>query len=170
MKCFFLFLCLAIFLIFPQPFLAAEVEVADSEMMPPALYFEKFERLDSPKGANLKEFYGGNMAIAIFGPDCIWCKKQHQVLKALKNECLNMTTVMMGIGSEKSKLNKDLRRSQNTFPAFRINNNLLNALENSNVPRLLVFDHKGRATLNASGFISEDNLKKLLNGQLYQKC
>ena len=110
------------------------------------------------------------MAIAVFSTDCSWCKKQHRVLKSLQNECPQLTSVMMGIGDDKRKLTQDLRRSKNEFPAFQINSKLLNALDNSNVPRLLVFDRQGIAQLNLSGFIPKDELLALLNQQLDQDC
>ena len=136
----------------------------------PQVYLEKFERLDSPKRETLKDFYGSAMAIAVFSTDCSWCKKQHRVLKSLQNECPQLTSVMMGIGDDKRKLTQDLRRSKNEFPAFQINSKLLNALDNSNVPRLLVFDRQGIAQLNLSGFIRKDELLDLLNQQLDQDC
>jgi thioredoxin-related protein len=136
----------------------------------PQVYLEKFERLDSPKRETLKDFYGSAMAIAVFSTDCSWCKKQHRVLKSLQNECPQLTSVMMGIGDDKRKLTQDLRRSKNEFPAFQINSKLLNALDNSNVPRLLVFDRQGIAQLNLSGFIPKDELLDLLNQQLDQDC
>tara|TARA_B100000963_G_scaffold326593_1_gene313754 strand:- start:2448 stop:2951 length:504 start_codon:yes stop_codon:yes gene_type:complete len=136
----------------------------------PQVYLEKFERLDSPKKETLKDFYGSAMAIAVFSTDCSWCKKQYRVLKSLQNECPQLTTVMMGIGDDKRKLTQDLRRSKNEFPAFQINSKLLNALDNSNVPRLLVFDRQGVAQLNLSGFVPKDELLVLLNQQLDQDC
>lgn len=136
----------------------------------PQVYLEKFERLDSPKRETLKDFYGSAMAIAVFSTDCSWCKKQHRVLKSLQNECPQLTSVMMGIGDDKRKLTQDLRRSKNEFPAFQINSKLLNALDNTNVPRLLVFDRQGIAQLNLSGFIPKDELLALLNQQLDQDC
>ena len=120
----------------------------------PQVYLEKFERLDSPKRETLKDFYGSAMAIAVFSTDCSWCKKQHRVLKSLQNECPQLTSVMMGIGDDKRKLTQDLRRSKNEFPAFQINSKLLNALDNSNVPRLLVFDRLGDSAAKSIRFIS----------------
>lgn len=119
----------------------------------PQVYLEKFERLDSPKRETLKDFYGSAMAIAVFSTDCSWCKKQHRVLKSLQNECPQLTSVMMGIGDDKRKLTQDLRRSKNEFPAFQINSKLLNALDNSNVPRLLVFDRQGIAQLDRKSVV-----------------
>ena len=144
-------------------------EAATSKPLPP-VYLEKFERLDSSKRETLKDFYGSAMAIAVFSTDCSWCKKQHRVLKSLQNECPQLTSVMMGIGNDKRKLTQDLRRSKNEFPAFQINFKLLNALNNSNVPRLLVFDRQGIAQLNLLGFVPKDELLALLNQQLDQDC
>ena len=148
---------------------AGATEAVTSQSLPP-VYLETFERLDSPKRETLKDFYGSGMAIAVFGIDCAWCKKQHRVLKALQDECSKFNTVMMGIGRDKRKLNIDLRRNQNTFPAFQINNNLFNALENANVPRLLIFDPQGIARLNLSGFTPKGELLLLLNQQLGYQC
>ena len=144
-------------------------ETGMPEPLPP-VYVEIFERLDSPKRETLKDFYGSAMAIAVFSTDCSWCKKQHRVLKSLQNECPQLTSVMMGIGNDKRKLTQDLRRSKNEFPAFQINFKLLNALNNSNVPRLLVFDRQGIAQLNLLGFVPKDELLALLNQQLDQDC
>jgi thioredoxin-related protein len=144
-------------------------ETGMSEPLPP-VYVEIFERLDNRKRETLKDLYGSVMAVAVFGIDCSWCKKQHRVLKNLQDECSDLNTIMMGIGHDKRKLNVDLRRYQNKFPAFQINNNLLNALENVNVPRLLLFDPQGRARLNLSGFIPKGELLLLLNKQLNYQC
>ena len=97
-------------------------------------------------------------------------RSENRKSKLEKNECPQLTTVMMGIGDDKRKLTQDLRRSKNEFPAFQINSKLLNALDNSNVPRLLVFDRQGVAQLNLSGFVPKDELLVLLNQQLDQDC
>jgi|TARA_B000000477_G_C6091966_1_gene228141 thioredoxin-related protein len=167
MKNYLIGFCLLTFSLLSQVTGASEV----AALKPlPQVYLEKFERLDSPKRETLKDFYGSAMAIAVFSTDCSWCKKQHRVLKSLQNECPQLTSVMMGIGDDKRKLTQDLRRSKNEFPAFQINSKLLNALDNSNVPRLLVFDRQGIAQLNLSGFIPKDELLDLLNQQLDQDC
>jgi|TARA_B000000475_G_C15999909_1_gene448505 thioredoxin-related protein len=167
MKNYLIGFCLLTFSLLSQVTGASEV----AALKPlPQVYLEKFERLDSPKRETLKDFYGSAMAIAVFSTDCSWCKKQHRVLKSLQNECPQLTSVMMGIGDDKRKLTQDLRRSKNEFPAFQINSKLLNALDNSNVPRLLVFDRQGIAQLNLSGFIPKDELLALLNQQLDQDC
>ena len=57
-------------------------ETGMSEPLPP-VYVEIFERLDNRKRETLKDFYGSVMAVAVFGIDCSWCKKQHRVLKKL---------------------------------------------------------------------------------------
>ena len=167
MKNYLIGFCLLTFSLLSQVTGASEV----AALKPlPQVYLEKFERLDSPKRETLKDFYGSAMAIAVFSTDCSWCKKQHRVLKSLQNECPQLTSVMMGIGDDKRKLTQDLRRSKNEFPAFQINSKLLNALDTSNVPRLLVFDRQGIAQLNLSGFIPKDELLDLLNQQLDQDC
>ena len=167
MKNYLIGFCLLTFSLLSQVTGASEV----AALKPlPQVYLEKFERLDSPKRETLKDFYGSAMAIAVFSTDCSWCKKQHRVLKSLQNECPQLTSVMMGIGDDKRKLTQDLRRSKNEFPAFQINSKLLNALDNSTVPRLLVFDRQGIAQLNLSGFIPKDELLDLLNQQLDQDC
>ena len=167
MKNYLIGFCLLTFSLLSQVTGASEV----AALKPlPQVYLEKFERLDSPKRETLKDFYGSAMAIAVFSTDCSWCKKKHRVLKSLQNECPQLTSVMMGIGDDKRKLTQDLRRSKNEFPAFQINSKLLNALDNSNVPRLLVFDCQGIAQLNLSGFIPKDELLALLNQQLDQDC
>lgn len=145
------------------------MEKATSIPLPP-IYLEKFEYLSSSKRGTLENFYGSIMAVSFFGTDCSWCKKQHNVLKILQDRCSEINTVMMGIGHEKRKLNIDLRRYQNRFPAFLVNNNLTNALESSNVPRLLVFDQQGSAKLNLLGYVPEAELLLILNQQLDFQC
>tara|TARA_Y100000389_G_scaffold40325_1_gene34883 strand:+ start:2302 stop:2805 length:504 start_codon:yes stop_codon:yes gene_type:complete len=155
------------FLLYHQVTTAAES--SPFEQLPP-VYLEKFERLDNLKRETLKNYYGSTMAIAIFGINCSWCKKQHRMLKKLQNECPNFNIVMMGIGRDKQKLNTDLKRNQNKFPAFKINNNLLSALNNENVPRLILFDPKGNAKLNLLGYTNKIKLLSLLDQQLGFQC
>ena len=136
----------------------------------PPLYAEKFEHLDESKQSNLASYLGKNMIISLFGPDCSWCRKQHRVLKSIGTDCSNTAIIMMGVGASKRKLQIELRRDKNKFPAFKINNNLLNAIGDPTVPRLMIFNHHGEAKINLLGFKPKDELLLLMREHLDTEC
>ena len=77
---------------------------------------------------------------------------------------------MVGIGERKQPLLRALRQSQNKFPAFLINRNLSNALDNLNVPKLLIFNAHGDAILQLDGHVPEAGLTTLLNRSAQLEC
>ena len=54
--------------------------------------------------------------------------------------------------------------------AFKINNNLLNAIGDPTVPRLMIFNHHGEAKINLLGFKPKDELLLLMREHLDAEC
>ena len=167
-QAFLLYLLGSIIFSFPSKAIELGGDFEEGKSQP--IYKEKFERLDGPDRMSLERYFGETMAITFFGVNCVWCEKQHRVLKSFKNECPKLNIVMMGIGLDKLKLKRELRRNKNKFPAFRVNNNLLNALEDSSTPRLLIFDEKGKAILNVRGLVPLEKLREIMNKHTDLKC
>lgn len=78
---------------------------------------------------------GSVVAMALLTKNCHCCHAQRRLLKKIVTTCPALRPVMVGIGECKQPLLRALRQSQNKFPAFLINRNLSNALDNLNVPK-----------------------------------
>ena len=134
------------------------------------IYSEKFESLSGSQRSDLSALKGSVIAMALFTENCHWCHAQHRLLKKIAASCPALQPVMVGVGERKQPLLQALRRSQNKFPAFLINRNLSNALDDLNVPKLLIFDALGRAVLQLDGHTTEAELIALLNRSAALEC
>jgi len=135
-----------------------------------AIYLERFESLSSSERSDLSALQGSVIAMALFTKNCHWCHAQHRLLKKIVTTCPALRPVMVGIGERKQPLLRALRQSQNKFPAFLINRNLSNALDNLNVPKLLIFNAHGDAILQLDGHVPEAELITLLNRSAELEC
>ena len=134
------------------------------------IYSETFESLSSSERRDLSALQGKIIAMALFTQNCHWCHAQHRVLKKIVATCPALAPVMIGIGERKQPLLRALKRSQNKFPAFLINRNLSNALDDLNVPKLLIFNAHGHPVLQLDGHVPEAELTTLLNRSAQLEC
>jgi thioredoxin-related protein len=124
----------------------------------PELFTLPVFSLDDFSQQTLQPFYGQKLFILLFSENCVWCSKQYEVIKQFNKQCPAVTPIMMGVGLNKQALKKELRRHKNRIPGYLAPFELINALDSSVTPRLLIVDEQGSFTHNILGYISLNSL------------
>lgn len=80
------------------------------------------------QSTSLAALPGDVVAVMFFEPECIWCRKQAQVLKHLHQQCNKVAPVALGVNGDRIFLKKALFNMQFPFPGYLAPNNLVNDL------------------------------------------
>lgn len=101
----------------------------------------------------------------IFQPDCVWCRRQGEMLAKAVKEChLTLNVTMVGAKGSKQTLKKALKHYHPSIPAFMASRSFLRQIGGYQAsPTTLLFDAGGKLLTRKQGFIPHDKMSQVMS-------
>ncbi len=138
----------------------------------PSLLEFELRSLADPETHSLSRYAGKPVVLLLFQPDCNWCLRQARVAGELTQSCTaGFETVLIGFRGNRSQLRKELRRLDQSFPAYQASPELLDAVGNpQTTPVMLLGDEDGRFVSWIRGFLPADEFLEHLRAAGDIRC
>lgn len=111
------------------------------------------------KTAMISQPLNKGIILSFYAPDCAWCERQIKSLNKFQKECESAwATSLIGIKGNKQLLNKLLRKTHNTLPAFIATSEFLTQVPTLEATPLTLFIDSNRKILAVKrGYVDLQN-------------